>query len=229
VIIESRRHIASASELDDEEIRLTCRAYRDRMQVASLTNGVAHAMLFKNVRPAAGASLEHAHSHLTGLPFVPALVDEELRGAHRYRQEQGRCVFCDLIHHEQQTGTRMLKQTPNYSAFCPFASRFAFETWILPLEHTSHFERLADGQLAELALLVRESVWRLERAAGQPAYNYVIHSAPFDMRSCDHYHWHMEILPRTANAGGFEWGTGSFINSVPPEQAALALREARSP
>ena len=60
----------------------------------------------------------------------------------------------------------------------------------------------------------------------KPAYNYIIHTSPFDTQALPHYHWHMEIIPRLrACVAGFEWGTGFYINPVPPEQAAGFLRE----
>jgi UDPglucose--hexose-1-phosphate uridylyltransferase len=34
------------------------------------------------------------------------------------------------------------------------------------------------------------------------------------------YHWHMEIIPVLTRVAGFEWGTGLYINPVPPETAA---------
>jgi UDPglucose--hexose-1-phosphate uridylyltransferase len=34
----------------------------------------------------------------------------------------------------------------------------------------------------------------------------------------------MEILPQITRAAGFEWGTGFYINSVLPEDAAEYLR-----
>jgi UDPglucose--hexose-1-phosphate uridylyltransferase len=40
-----------------------------------------------------------------------------------------------------------------------------------------------------------------------------------------HYHWHMEIIPRLTRVAGFEWGTGFYINPVPPEQAAQFLHD----
>ncbi len=74
--------------------------------------------------------------------------------------------------------------------------------------------------------LFRGVLVKLERIVKLPAYNYIIHTAPFDIAATDHYHWHIEILPRIANLAGFELGTGCFINTVPPLQAAAALREA---
>jgi len=38
------------------------------------------------------------------------------------------------------------------------------------------------------------------------------------------YHWHIEIIPRLTSVAGFEWGTGFYINPIPPEVAADHLR-----
>ena len=66
---------------------------------------------------------------------------------------------------------------------------------------------------------------KLEAALDKPAYNYIIHTSPFDTQALPHYHWHIEIIPRLTRVAGFEWGTGFYINPVPPEQAAAFLRE----
>ena len=41
----------------------------------------------------------------------------------------------------------------------------------------------------------------------------------------DHYHWHLELLPRIAGVAGFEWATGYHINAVLPEESARRLRD----
>jgi UDPglucose--hexose-1-phosphate uridylyltransferase len=66
---------------------------------------------------------------------------------------------------------------------------------------------------------------RLELALDRPAYNYIIHTAPFDHGELPHYHWHIEVIPRLTKVAGFEWGSGFYINPVPPENAACFLRE----
>ena len=40
----------------------------------------------------------------------------------------------------------------------------------------------------------------------------------------DFYHWHIEIMPKLSKVAGFEWGTGFYINPVPPEESARLLR-----
>ena len=60
------------------------------------------------------------------------------------------------------------------------------------------------------------------RLLGDPPYNLVIHTAPAAARPG--YHWYVRITPRLTVTAGFERGSGLFVNIVPPENAAAALR-----
>src|SRR5262245_51865364 len=78
VIIESPRHVASLSELSDEEAEAAFVAYRDRLAELKREGQFQYVQIFKNVGPAAGASLEHVHSQLVALSSVPEVVQQEL-------------------------------------------------------------------------------------------------------------------------------------------------------
>ena len=95
----------------------------------------------------------------------------------------------------------------------------------MPTSHASHYESLSRSDSEELARVLLRVLGKIETALDQPAYNYVIHTAPFDTPSLGHYHWHIEIIPRVTKIAGFEWGTGFYINTVPPEEAATFMRE----
>ena len=186
---------------------------------------LVYGMIFKNVGAAAGASLEHTHSQLIVTPIVPVSVGEEIAGAHEFYDFRGRCVFCDMVNQELASEKRIVLDTPGFVAICPFASRFPFETWVLPKQHSSHYENIQKPAVDELARVMRQVIGRIETAVDRPAYNYILHTAPFDTSELPHYHWHIEIIPRLTNTAGFEWGTGFYINPVPPEEAAAFLRE----
>ena len=47
-----------------------------------------------------------------------------------------------MVHQELAAEKRIVLDTPNFVAFAPFASRFPFETWILPKHHNSHYENI---------------------------------------------------------------------------------------
>jgi UDPglucose--hexose-1-phosphate uridylyltransferase len=225
VIIESPEHVVSTADLSEEGLREVLWVYRDRLVDLKRDPRLVYGMLFKNVGSAAGASLEHTHSQLIVTPIVPISVQEEMTGSLEFYNYRGRCVFCDMIQQELATEKRIVLDTPGFSAFTPFASRFPFETWILPKPHSSHYENIQRHAAEELACVMKQVIGKIEIALDRPAYNYIVHTAPFDAPELGHYHWHIEIIPRLTKTAGFEWGTGFYINPVPPEEAAAFLRE----
>jgi UDPglucose--hexose-1-phosphate uridylyltransferase len=224
VIIESPEHFASLSELSDTEVETVFTAYRDRIRALSKDRTLRYVQIFKNMGPAAGASLEHVHSQLLALADVPEVVQRELDSSSEYYREQRRPLLVDVLEKELAAEERVVAQSPHFVAFCPYASRFGYEVWVMPRRHQAQFEAVEDGELGELSRMVRDLIGRIESAIGPVAYNYFLHTRPFDMPAYDHYHWHIEIIPRLTKVAGFEWSTGCFINPYPPEAAAAHLR-----
>jgi UDPglucose--hexose-1-phosphate uridylyltransferase len=225
VIVESPKHQISMSSLTDDNVREVLWVYRDRLVDLKRDTRLVHGMLFKNVGAAAGASLEHTHSQLIVTPIVPISVWEEMTGALEFFTYRGRCIYCDMIEQERSTKKRIVLDTAHFTAFCPYASRFPFETWILPKQHSSHYENIPKPGVDDLGSVLRQVLCKLEQALDCPAYNYIVHTAPFNQQELPHYHWHIEIIPRLTKVAGFEWGSGFYINPVPPEDAAAFLRE----
>lgn len=225
VIIECPFHETTMANLTEANIREVLWVYRDRLVDLKKDNRLVYGMLFKNVGAAAGASLEHLHSQLIVTPIVPINVWEEMSGALEFFNYRGRCIYCDMIHQELNTESRVVLDTPNFLSFSPYASRFPFETWIVPKNHSSHFENIHKIEVDELGTVLKTILMKLEAALDKPAYNYIVHTSPFDTQALPHYHWHIEVIPRLTRVAGFEWGTGFYINPVPPEQAAAFLRE----
>jgi UDPglucose--hexose-1-phosphate uridylyltransferase len=225
VIIETPRHCTSMAQLSPDDIREVLWVYRDRLLDLKRDSRLVHGMLFKNVGIAAGASLEHTHSQLIVTPIVPVTVWEEMTGSLEFFNYRGRCIYCDMIRQELSVDKRIVHDSTHFAAFCPFASRFPFETWILPKNHSSHFENIPKPSLDDLGRTLHQVLNKLELALDTPAYNYIIHTAPFDHGELPHYHWHIEVIPRLTRVAGFEWGSGFYINPVPPESAAAFLRD----
>ena len=229
VIVESPQHHLSMATLPESNIREVLWVYRDRLIDLKRDSRLVHGLIFKNVGPAAGASLEHTHSQLIVTPTVPISVAEEIAGGLEFYNYRGRCIYCDMIQQELATESRIVYDSPHFTAFCPYASRFAFETWIVPKSHSSHYENIPKQGVDDLGGVIRQVLGRLEQALDTPPYNYIIHTAPFDRAEMPHYHWHIEIIPRLTKVAGFEWGSGFYINPTPPEDAARFLREVALP
>lgn len=224
VIIESPAHVASFTELTAEQAAWSFMAYRDRLRVHRSRPDLAYGLVFKNCRSAGGATLEHAHSQLLSTSFVPGEIERELQSMAEFRAQQGRCLFCDLVEQETAAGERMVRQSERWAMFCPFASRFPFETWLVPRRHQLRFEDLGNDEIAELSSLVRGHLISLESLFPDAAYNFWIHTAPFAVTDDEAFHWHVEIVPRVTTQAGYEWGSGCFVNPLSPEKAAQELR-----
>ena len=224
VIIECPFHEVSIANLPVDNIREVLWVYRDRLVDLKKDPRLVYGMLFKNVGVLAGASIEHTHSQLIVTPIVPVNVWEEMTGALEFFNYRGRCIYCDMIHQETASESRIVLDTPHFLALTPYASRFPFEVWIIPKLHNSHYENIQKIEVEELGTVLKTVLQKLETALDRPPYNYIVHTAPFDTQPLPHYHWHIEIIPRLTRVAGFEWGTGFYINPVPPEQAAEFLR-----
>ena len=225
VIIECPQHETNMSRLSVEMLREVLWVYRDRLVDLKKDPRLVHGLIFKNKGAPAGASLEHTHSQLIVTSVVPISVWEEMTGSLEFYNYRGRCIYCDMIQQELATAGRIVLDTPGFVVFCPFASRFPFETWVLPKQHSSQYENIPRQGIEELGMVLKSILTKLELALDDPPYNYVIHTAPFDSGELPHYHWHLEIFPRLTRVAGFEWGSGFYINAVLPEEAAGFLRD----
>jgi len=224
VVIESPDHDAVIEHLPPAHLAEVFGAYRDRILDLAKDPRLEYVMVFKNHGDPAGASLEHTHSQLIATPVVPLMVEEELAGALQHLRIKKRCIWCDIIRQERQDGGRVILEQDGFMALSPFAPRFPFETWILPTEHRSRYEDTPLGDFTGLARAVRQVLGRMRQFLDDPPYNFMLHSSPLRAPALDHFHWHLEIIPKLTRVAGFEWGTGFFINPTPPEEAAKYLR-----
>lgn len=224
VIIESPKHCLSMAELAEGQIEDVFRAYRERLIVLQNDRRWKSIIIYKNEGSAAGATLEHVHSQLLALPIVPREIDQEWRALKAHYDATTKCLYCEIVDRERSNGRRIVLESPAFIGFCPFASRFPFEIWLMPKEHSPMFDSVANDELPQLAFMLRQSLQRLAGTVDAPL-NYVLHSAPLKEAKRDHYHWHLEILPRISKIAGFELASGYYINTMAPESAARQLRE----
>jgi UDPglucose--hexose-1-phosphate uridylyltransferase len=227
VIIETPHHDKTLATLSEGEIERVLQGFRGRVLDLKQDRRFRYILLFKNHGAAAGATLEHTHSQLIALPIVPDFVREEIDGARRHFAAKERCVFCDIVHEELLSGRRVILENADMVAIAPYAPRFPFETWLVPRRHGARFEDAAGHEYESLARLLKALLARVNRALESPAYNLIIHSAPFSGEAGDFYHWHVELMPKLTKIAGFEWGTGFYINPTSPEEAARVLRDAK--
>ena len=225
VIIETPVHGQTLATLPEKRVEDVLWAFRDRMIDLQRDKRFRYVLIFKNHGAPAGASLEHSHSQLIALPIVPKRVREEVDGAKGYYAYKERCVYCDIIRQERDSGIRVISENEDFLTVAPYAPRFPFETWVLPKEHESAFENSQTHFYENLARALKNLLMRVNTVLEMPSYNLVFHTSPVKEAPNDYYHWHLEMMPKLTRVAGFEWGTGFYINPTPPEEAAKFLRE----
>jgi UDPglucose--hexose-1-phosphate uridylyltransferase len=224
VIISSPDHREDFADLSVDAIAEIIRAYVERYKANAGNPVIKYLLIINNHLKEAGASLEHPHSQVFGIPIVPDAVRDELVGIDRYRSATGACVYCDLVASEIDIGTRVIYENGRFLVFAPFASRTPFESMIIPKWHAPRFEELGRDDQVLLADALKQVTSRISLGLNDPPYNFYIHTSPVGANNQPDYHWHIELLPKLAIAAGFELGTGIMINVVTPESAAEFLR-----
>jgi len=227
VIIETPLHDQPLHHLPVDRLWRVLWAWRTRLQDLKRDTRFAAAVVFKNHGRAAGARMDHSHSQLAAYPIVPTPLDDKVRGAAAHFRHTGHCVFCDVTAQERHDGRRIICDTSAVLAIAPFASRVPFETWLMPRDHAARFEETSDATLGSMAAVLKDVMARVDWALEGPAYNLVLHTAPFGGEADAAFHWHLEVIPRVTRWSGLEWATGIPRNPVPPEEAARVLRGVR--
>lgn len=249
VMIDHSTHGIAIHEMDESHLGLLMRAYRERMsELYASDERIQYVLVFKNFGPAAGASIAHTHSQVIAMPVVPENVFNEVTNSRKYLHKRRQCIFCTLIdealtfeatiydresgsvRRQIQVGQYVVERGEQFIAIKPFASRYEWEVHVLPLRHSADFTQISDPGCLDLARVLRRTMARLDAVIGGAQYNFFLHSVPRgpEFRDCaESYHWHLEICPRTSIPTGFELGSGLYVSTISPEEAAKQLRAVR--
>jgi len=225
LIVPTPRHISSIGELELDELKRSLHVARLRIENLKETDGILHAMLFMNCRMEAGASIEHTHFQLLGSPVLGRSLQSRAEISTAYYRDNHQSLIQRIAEWESKQNKRVIRNSKNFSMFCPFASRQPLTVWIAPLETPEPFIE-SENLIDELAELCLEAVTKIESLLERPAYNFLLHQLPF--KSAEPDHWYVEIFPRMTKQAGYELGTDLWINPVAPETAAKRLRAAGS-
>ena len=235
IVVEHPDHDLPLSLQSEENVARVLQAYVARSIDLKKDQRFRYITVFRNQGTQAGQDHLHPHSQITATPFIPRRVGYELRSCKRYFELKERCLFCDIVGQELTTGGRVVQADDLFVAFCPFASRVPFETWILPIRHHSSFDEDLvswDHQL-HFGCFLRSILRRLSSVA--PAYHLVLHNSPNSGASfertthwqslAEDYHWHFEILPILPAKSKSYSLKEVYYNSMLPEVAAEVLRK----
>jgi len=224
-LLITRLHTKNFPRLSPKEAAAVFEAFAERYMQIDRDVCIKYISIFHNWGADAGASVYHPHYQIISLPFVPKDVGASLHASKRFWQKNKTCLHCAIIKQEKKDKSRIVYEDKNIIAFVPFASKEPFGVNIFPKKHEAYFEKSSVVMRGAVANGLQHVLKLIKKRLGDPDYNFFIHTAPaYQKRSHSHYHWHVEIVPKSNISAGFELGTGVEINPVLPEQAATILR-----
>lgn len=213
IIVETPEHNKQLWDLSADDIKGVLKIYIDRINALRKEPGIKYVAVFKNHGKEGGTSIVHSHTQVIAINHVPKAVREEAEASKKFDS----CPYCRIIESEKNSYRRCFENEA-FVAFCPYASRFNYEIWVMPKKHFRSIDEMDDPQLGKLAEIMKRILAKLRELAC--SFNFYLHYAP----EGDDLHFHIEFAPRIATWAGFELLTGTIINSVPPEDAAKFYR-----
>jgi UDPglucose--hexose-1-phosphate uridylyltransferase len=234
IVVETPQHGVTLAELPVPQVAKCIALYRDRILDLKHDIRLRYVSVFKDQGLPARNEHGHSHSQVLASPVLPQILEIEFRWSKLHYERRDRCLFCDCIQQEIEEGTRVVDQNAYFIAVCPFASRSPYELWILPMQHSSSFEKdlAVPERVKSLAAFLKPCLQRIEKIS--VALHFVIHTEPnlgvhkptkdWWGTVQDDFHWHIELHPDVEGERRYLGSEGFYFNPISAEEAALVLR-----
>lgn len=213
VIVDTNNHKTQLWDTNKEHINLLLNFIKERIGKLEKLKNINYVQIFKNQGKKAGTSIIHSHTQITALANIPSAVIEKIKAIKKHKK----CPYCEIIKIERKS-KRKCFENKTFLAFTPYASRFNYEIWIFPKKHIKKLDELKNNEITDLAEILNKILKKLREL--NIAYNFYMHYSP----KKENLHLHFEVTPRESTWAGFEFGTGTTINSIMPEIAAKFYR-----
>ncbi|MBN1502970.1 galactose-1-phosphate uridylyltransferase [Candidatus Woesearchaeota archaeon] len=207
VIVETPEHEKELADLSVQHIARVLEVYKERIEMLSKLPDIKYVAVFKNSGREAGTSLVHSHSQIIAYNLIPPIITEKEQAC----RKSNSCPYCKMLNIEKNSYRRCY-ENEHFLSFTPYASRFPMEVWMLPKRHVLSIAELSGPEMTALAEMLKRILLKLKDL--NAPYNYYL------QYGLEKMHFHIEILPRLSTLAGFEFSTGTIINTLTPEEAA---------
>ena len=235
VVCFTADHDASFADLSPRRVRTVIDAYADRTAELSAESTVEEVFCFENRGVEIGVTLHHPHGQIYAYPFVTPRTRTLVAAARRYAATtEGRSLYADVLAAERTNGTRVVGDNAHWTAYVPAAARWPFEVHLAPHRRVPDLPALDDAERDAFGPLYLDVLRRFDNLFGVPMpYVSAWHQAPVrDGREVGYLHLQLFSVRRAPSRlkylAGSESAMGVFVNDIPPDEAARALRAAPS-
>lgn len=199
VIINSPDHNRNFDQLPQSQVELILQVYKQRYNVHKEKGQV---YIFHNHAEKGGESLPHPHTQLVVIPSK---------------------MTCDIPRlatpAEMQIAAKdqTYKETNHFVIFCPKTSQWPDEVWVAPKARGNLFSAISNKEISDLAYVLTRLVQILDLRHGlEFPFNFYIYPGG---------DWYLRIIPRIKVLGGFEIGTGIFVNTQDPKETMEFIKK----
>ncbi len=234
VIIDTPKHLTQMDEWSLETFVDWLSTLQKRIQDLRRDVRIVSISLFKNQGVEAGATQDHSHTQLIGLPIIPTALVAYYQRQHTYYQTHQRALLADIVDQEIQAQERLVMVEGEFVVWCPYASAYPFEVMLCVVEESGGLEAFTPTSLQRLATVMQRLLRGMRQILGcfdlnlsiaVPPLQKVAQSEAFFDGLAQSSRFSLQIRPRMARHGGFEVSTGMMVNTVSPEESARLLRE----
>ncbi|MCP2326582.1 UDPglucose--hexose-1-phosphate uridylyltransferase [Hamadaea flava] len=225
-------HESSFGKLPESRVRTVLAALAQRTAELSQVPGVEQVFCFENRGVEIGVTMHHPHGQIYAYPYVTPRTRQHLAAARRHLAATGRNLYADVLAAEIADGARVLARNDHWTAFVPAFARWPFEVHLAPHRQVPDLAALSDEE-REAAAPLWLSLVRGFDALFHSAMPYIAawHQAPVrEDRELAYLHLQLFSIRRGPGKlkylAGSESAMGAFVNDIPPEEAAAALRAA---
>src|SRR3989344_1116936 len=205
VIIHSPDHHKNYGELPLEHVVLLLQTYRHLFQTHQNKGQI---YIFHNRGREGGESLPHPHTQLAVVPFDVELDTPRLDGSHQQSASSNQ--------QSEVSNEKLVVSTEHFDIFCPLASQWPDEVWVAPKKRGCVFGEITDDEVSDLAHVLTRLIQILDLRHGREfPYNFYIYPGG---------DWYLRLIPRKKTLGGFEVGTGIFVNTQDPQETLVFLK-----
>lgn len=231
VVIYTPSHETLLSSLELSLIEKIVEKWTERFRELGNLDEISYVLIFENKGRFIGVSLDHPHCQIYAFPFIPPVIERELKNAKEYGEAEGSCIFCDQINRELEEKARIVIENEEFLCFMPFYATWPYGTHIYPKKHVQSLLEFTPSMNTAFASIIKQVLAKYDKLFGEKlAYEMILHQAPTDGNEYLYYHFHVEIYVQNRGKdkmkylGGCEQGGGVFVNPALPEETAKELR-----
>jgi UDPglucose--hexose-1-phosphate uridylyltransferase len=173
VIVETPSPMLRLSDLSVAQIKDLFIMYQRRTKELLKKTKINYVLCFKNEGQEAGASISHAHSQIFATEIIPMRVVETSERLKEYRIEHGHSMYADIIKKEMKSARRVF-ENKEIAVFCPYASAYENEVWIVSKRDMIDITKLKDAELSSISKALKKILQPLKEM--NAPYNYFFHS-----------------------------------------------------